>query len=76
MRLNYETEYGTPELARSGLSKNIINNVEDAADHFIREVTNPDAIMANEAFYRSKGFTSLGQLHIYDDGRPMHYVKA
>ena len=76
MPLNYKTEYGTPELVRSGLSKNIINNVEDAADHFIREVTNPDAIMANEAFYRSKGFTSLGQLHIYDDGSPMRYVKA
>ena len=75
MRINYKTEYGTPELIRSGLSKNIINNVEDAAEHFIREVTKPDAIMANEAFYNSRGFTSLGKLHIYDDGSPMRYVK-
>jgi hypothetical protein len=74
MPLNYKTEYGTPELARSGLSKNIINNVEDAAEHFMREVTKPDAIIANEDYY-SRGFTSLGELHIYDDGSPMRYVK-
>ena len=76
MPIKYKIDYGTPELIGSGLSKNIINNVQDAANHFIREVTKPDAIMANEAFYRSQGFTSLGELHIYDDGRPMRYVKA
>lgn len=34
-----------------GLLSGIINNVEDAKEHFIREVTKPESIDANNKYY-------------------------
>jgi hypothetical protein len=69
----YKINTGTPEVKETGLPTQI-NNVQDAADHFISEVKKEIAVKANNKFY--EGFTSLGQLHIYcnDDDKPMEFI--
>ncbi len=63
--------YGTEEKLASGLPLKI-NNVTDAYTEFERLVSDEWAGAYNDAQYAA--LDKLGDLHIYDDGRPMRYV--
>jgi thiamine kinase-like enzyme len=65
--------YGTKENKTSGLPKKV-NNVTDAYKELERLVSIIGFKNANEYYYRS--LNKLGDLHIYDNGRPMRYVPA
>jgi hypothetical protein len=65
--------YGTEPNPASGLP-NRINNVEDAFKALCGLVENPIQKTKNEFDYA--GSKKLGELHIYDDGRPMRYVPS
>ena len=71
--VQYKKQYGTEQILKSGLP-NKINNVQDAADIFKHELLEPEEIEYNEEVYQ--GQPKLGDLHIYDDGRPMQFIKA
>ena len=65
--------YGTEPNFVSGLP-NRINNVEDAFKALRGLIQDPGQKAKNDVdYYRS---TKLGELHIYDDGRPMRYVPS
>jgi hypothetical protein len=66
----YNGKYGTNENTMSGLP-NSINNVKDAYKEIERIVTNFGVKSNNNAIYA--GLNKLGDLHIYDDNRPMRY---
>lgn len=65
--------YGTKENVASGLP-NKVNNVTDAYRELDRLISNSWAQASNDIYYAP--LTKLGDLHIYDDGRPMRYVPA
>jgi hypothetical protein len=71
--VQYKKQFGTGEILKSGLP-NKINNVQDAADIFKHELLEPEEIEYNEEVYQ--GQPKLGDLHVYDDGRPMQFIKA
>jgi hypothetical protein len=67
----YETDYGTPELENG--APNAIHNVTDmrmALESFI-------SIGKNKTYNDKYGstLTKIGDMHIYEDRRPMEYVK-
>lgn len=64
--------FGTKENLISGISVNKINNVIDAMKVLRKIVI--DKSNKNEIIYQS--FTSLGELHIYMDGRPMKFIET
>ena len=66
----YNGKYGTNENTMSGLP-NSINNVKDAYKEIERIITNFGVKANNNAIYA--GLNKLGDLHIYDDNRPMRY---
>ena len=63
--------YGTQENTNSGLPTKIVN-VDDAAKALLEYITRDK--LKNNAFYMSK--VQLGDLHVYDDGRPMRFIKV
>ena len=63
--------YGTQENTNSGLPTKIVN-VDDAAKALLEYITRDK--LKNNAFYMSK--VKLGDLHVYDDGRPMRFIKV
>jgi hypothetical protein len=65
--------YGTKENKTSGLPQKV-NNVIDAYKELERLVSIIGFKNANEYYYKS--LDKLGDLHIYDNGRPMRYVPA
>ena len=65
--------YGTKENKTSGLPQKV-NNVTDAYKELERLVSIIGFKNANEYYYKS--LDKLGDLHIYDNGRPMRYVPA
>jgi hypothetical protein len=65
--------YGTQEVLASALPRRI-NNVTDAYSEIERLLTDPWTQASNDIHYAP--LTKLGDLHIYDDGRPMRYVPA
>ena len=66
-----DKQYGTIENTNSGLPAKIVN-VDDAAKALLEYITKDK--MSNNAFYMSK--VKLGDLHVYDDGRPMRFIKV
>ena len=66
-----DKQYGTIENTNSGLPAKIVN-VDDAAKALLEYITTDK--MSNNAFYMSK--VKLGDLHVYDDGRPMRFIKV
>jgi hypothetical protein len=64
-------QYGTKQNKKSGLPGKI-NNIADAFFELKELVEDPMQYAANEARYIAS--VKLGDLHIYDDGRPMRYV--
>ena len=71
--VQYKKQFGTGQILKSGLP-NKINNVQDAADIFKHELLEPEEIEYNEEVYQ--GRMKLGDLTVYDDGRPMQFIKA
>ena len=71
-KLNYNQRFGTPE-ANNGMPATIMN-VSDAAHMFGNLLSELAFIEANNRVYVTK--TKLGDLHIYNDGRPMRFVKS
>jgi hypothetical protein len=67
----YGTFYGTKETVKSGFP-NKINNITDAYQALETHISEPFIMEKNERHYA--GMQKLGDLHIYDNGRPMHYV--
>ena len=65
--------YGTKELKTSGLPSKI-NNVDDAAIVLSNIVSSNFFISENTRRYNI--YTKLGDLHVYNDGRPMNYIPA
>jgi len=63
--------YGTKENMSSGLPRRV-NNVTDAYIELERLISYSWAQASNDINYY--GLAKLGDLHIYDDGRPMRYV--
>jgi hypothetical protein len=70
--LKYNVNYGTPE-ATPGFPY-AIRTVEDAAKLLLAFITRPEEISNNDAAYAHK--TKFGDLHIYDDGKPMLFIKS
>ena len=71
-KLKYDDRFGTPEF-NNGMPNNM-HNISDAAHMFGNLLSVPEFIEANNRVYANK--TKLGDLHIYNDGRPMRFVKA
>ena len=70
---NQWVHFGTLEQNATGLPKKI-NNVNDAYKELQRLVSVIGFRNANHMYYTL--YDKLGDLHIYDDGRPMRYVPA
>jgi len=69
----YTSEFGTAELTKSGYP-HAIYNVEDAFKCIMAELLTKKFQDHNEAANLDK--TKLGDLYIYNDGRPMTFVEA
>ena len=67
-----EQHYGTVENPELGLEYNNINNVIDAHDA-LKELI-PHFQKSNDEYF--KNHTKLGDLHIYNNGRPMEFIEA
>ena len=73
--VNYRKIAGTPEMLKSGLSDNEINNIRDVAIILAEKVNNQHKIEENNTNF--KGKKKLGDLHIYvDNFKPMEYIPA
>jgi hypothetical protein len=62
--------YGTEE--NLSISNNKIYNVRGAYDALKEVVENSDVIIENKQNYMNMA-NKLGDLHVYNDGRPMKY---
>ena len=75
----YSSFYGTTEKLKSGLPKKV-HNVMDAFNLLKKICMNPDFKQDNENYYLAGdlrgGFTKIGDLHIYDDGRDMVFTPS
>jgi hypothetical protein len=70
--LNYETKYGTKEI--TDYNPNVINNVHDVLDALDQIINMEKWIKQNDFLYSKLGFEKIGDLHIYEDGRPMNFI--
>ena len=76
-KVNFKTlrgkqlSFGTPEITKSGLPKKI-NNVNDLCAELESSIHNAMFAAYNDSHYAD--MTTLGDLHIYTDGRPMRFV--
>ena len=71
-KLKYDIELGTPEMPNGYPAR--LYSVDDAAAMLVDLLMDPAIIEDNERAYANK--TKLGDLHVYNDGRPMRFVKA
>ena len=69
----YDNTYGTDELINSGLPGKI-NNVYDAFRALSNIVYNEQPALSDGVFLLPE-YTSLGELHVYSDGRAMRFIK-
>lgn len=70
-----DKHYGTNEKKTLGYLRGLsykINNVSDAFYALLDYVADPEIMEQNEKSH--SGLKSVGELHIYDDGRAMEYV--
>lgn len=65
--------HGTKENTTSGLPEKI-NNITDAYMELERLIMDPRTQSINDNAYET--LTKIGDLHIYDNGRPMNYIPA
>lgn len=72
-RILYKKPQGTKEVTKSGLPSRI-NNVSDVCKSLEEIITDSLYILRNESDFRY--YDPLGDFHIYQDGRPMNFIKA
>lgn len=65
--------YGTKEIILEDDEQNIYS-VDDAYDALTHLLQMKNSINENNNIYST--FGKIGDLHIYDDGRPMHFIKS
>jgi hypothetical protein len=70
--LNYETQYGTKEIKE--YNPDVINNIHDVLDALDQIINMEKWIKQNDFLYLKLGYSKLGDLHIYEDGRPMNFI--
>ena len=68
-KLKYDIELGTPEMPNGYPAR--LYSVDDAAAMLVDLLMDPAIIEDNERAYANK--TKLGDLHVYDDGRPIRF---
>jgi hypothetical protein len=66
-----EKIYGTIENTTNGKNVNKIFNVNDAYESLKAAIEMPSLVSLNKTMYVDKN--KIGNLHIYEDGRDMHY---
>ena len=69
--IRFQGEMGTPEVMKSGILHDAINNVHDAEMMMRRVILRPQFQEVNEAY--AAEFTKIGDLHVYFD-RKMKYI--
>ena len=69
----YDNAYGTDELINSGLP-NKINNVYDAF-RALSNIVSAEQPALSDGVFSLPQYDSLGELHVYSDGRAMRFVK-
>jgi len=72
-RILYKKPQGTKEVRKSGLPHRI-SNVSDVCESLQEIVTDPLYILQNDRDFAY--YDPLGDFHIYQDGRPMNFIKA
>jgi len=72
-KIVFKKSFGTKEIVKSGFPKKI-NNVMDACKELEEYILKPQFLAKNEGFYNL--MPKIGDFHIYQDGRPMEFVKA
>jgi hypothetical protein len=70
-KVEYSTKYGTPANKKSGLPTKIFN-VDDAFQSILIMMNQFERLNKIRAVYAT--YKKLGDLHIYDDGRPMKFM--
>ena len=70
--LNYETQFGTKEI--TDYKPDVINNVHDVLDALDQIINMDKWIKQNDFLYSKLSFEKIGDLHIYEDGRPMNFI--
>ena len=70
--LNYETQFGTKENTYN--NSDSINNVHDVLDALDQIINMEKWKKQNDHLYAKLGFSKIGDLHIYEDGRPMNFI--
>jgi len=70
--LKYETQFGTKE--NTDNNSDSINNVHDVLDALDQIVNMEKWKKQNDHLYAKLGFSKIGDLHIYEDGRPMNFI--
>jgi hypothetical protein len=71
--VKYKQMYETPQNKTPGYP-NIINNIDDAFYSLRDLIQRTDYVENNEIRYATK--TKLGEMHIYEDDRPLKYIAA
>jgi hypothetical protein len=71
-KLFFPTSFGTREILEPGKEKNKINNVKDLCEE-LGEYINQHAKIDIMYYYE---LPKIGDFHIYQDGRPMNFIKA
>ena len=71
-KIVYNSDYGTKENMKSGLP-NKINNVVDMCDALENLINTPTYKIDNDSYFSS--LTNIGDFHIYQDRRPMTFIK-
>lgn len=74
-KVKYEQNFGTPNMANSGLPKQI-NNVTDACIALQEMIGQPDNQRDNATFYSHKTKKKLGDMHVHSDGSPLRFVAS
>ena len=72
-KVKYKSMYRTPEDKTSGYPTKI-NNIDDAFYSLKDFIQRSDYMESNQTRYATK--TKLGEMHIYEDDRPLEYISA
>ena len=73
-KIVYEHHFGTPERTDNGYP-GAIHNVNDMRKLLEDILESPAFVDHNVRYSSVAGFTKIGDMHIYEDRRPMEYVK-
>ena len=72
-RILFKGPFGTKEVTKSGLPSRI-NNVYDVCQSLEEIIMDPTYILQNERDFMY--YDKIGDFHIYQDGRPINFIKT